>query len=310
MAIAMKKLFLTFVTLGCLGTFANAQVYINEMMANAPGADGTKEYFELRGTPNLSLSGYYLISLEGQGPTGNRGDINQFFNLGSTSIGANGYLIGLQAGSPYLPTVAGSTVFQNTVGIEWGLTGSSTVGFNSDTPGSTVALENSATSMLLVNIGAGAAPLATDDFDMDNDGILDALPAGWTLLDSVGLLDGVTGLATDVSYGAITFRVGAVGTNVNGNVIQVSGAGTSLYVGRKGESTGSTDDDWVGTVLSDAGAASLFLIPTDSAFAGQPLSIMQFGGVNAVPEPSTWAFLGLSVVGFGLSRFRRSKAAK
>jgi hypothetical protein len=40
---------------------ANAQVYINEFLANPIGADGGNEYFELRGSPGFSLAGHYLF---------------------------------------------------------------------------------------------------------------------------------------------------------------------------------------------------------------------------------------------------------
>jgi hypothetical protein len=287
----------------------NAQVWLNEILANPTGSDSTAtlglEYFELRGTPNLSLAGYYLLSLEGQGTTG-RGDINQFFDLANFSIGANGYLIALQYGSPYTPIASGAAVAQNSPSQGWGQANTavgSSVGHNSD--GSQLDLENSATTILLINKGSGAAPTLTDDLDTNDDGLLD-LPAEWTVLDSIGLMDatGTAPAVTDLSYGAITFRKGSVGTVPNGNVVELPTTGTSLYVGRKGESTGSTADDWFGANASGSAGAFIFNTASDPFYLNRPISDMIFGGPNPIPEPGTLALLGLG----GLRLFLRRKA--
>jgi hypothetical protein len=265
------------------------------------------EYFELRGTPGMSLAGYYLLSLEGQGTTG-RGDVNQYFDLGAYSIGANGYLLGLQFGSPYTPTAVGATVIQNSPSQGWGQANTavgSSVGHYSD--GSQLDLENSATTILLVNIGSGAAPALSTDLDADEgDGLLD-LPAGWTVVDSVGLMDttGTAPAATDMSYGAITLRLGAIGASGLGNIIQVPGTGSNLYAARKGVSTGSTADDWFGAVLTGSGGSfTIGANSTEPFYSGKAIAEMVFGGPNpAVPEPSSLALLGLG----GLALFLRRK---
>ena len=298
----MKRTFASLITLVFVCT-ANAQVFINEFFANAPGADTGNEYFELRGTPSLSLSGYYLLSLEGQGTT-LRGDVNQFFDLGSFSIGANGYLFARQAASQFA-VQAGATLVENTIGTGWGQVnvGGSSAGHSSD--GTQVDLENSATTILLINIGSGTAPTLTTDLDTDDDGLLN-LPAEWSVVDSVGVMDGVSGAATDFSYGSITLRAGALGTNVVGNVIDVpAGTGTGFYVGRIGDSTGSTANDWFGAVVNGTAGSPLnflFTSASDLSFASRPLTDMNFGGVNPIPEPGLLALLGLGCLGFLLRR--------
>lgn len=288
---------------------AGAQVYINEVLPNTPGSDTGNEHFELRGTPGLSLAGYYLLSLEGGGTTG-RGDINQFFDLGSFSIGANGFLFAQQSGSPYTSTAPGATVIQNTAGTGWGLTGASTIGHSGD--GTQVDLENGTTTLLLINLGGGVAPSLTQDMDSDNDGLLDPLPAGWSIVDSIGIIDGAaTQAATDFSYGAITLRVGgaAAGSSMYGNIVDVPGVPPTtagvFYVGRKGNSTGSTADDWFGAILSGSAGDPLnitFSSASDPLFQGLKTPDMIFGGPNPVPEPGTLAILGLSCLGHVLFR--------
>src|SRR5512139_1544745 len=99
----MKRTLTSLATLLFVSFAASAAVYINEVLPNAPGSDTGNEHFELRGTPNMSLAGYYLLSLEGEGTTG-RGDINQLFDLGAFSLGANGYLFARQMGSQFTAT--------------------------------------------------------------------------------------------------------------------------------------------------------------------------------------------------------------
>jgi len=309
----MKSIFLSVSLLAAVSTVSHAQVYINEVLANPPGADSNAtrglELFELRGTANMSLSGFYLLSLEGQGTTG-RGDVNQFFDLGAFSLGANGYLTAVQFNSPY-SIAAGAAVISNNTSFGWGQVNAaqgSSVGHSSD--GSQVDLENSATTIMLVNIGAGSAPLITTDLDADDDGNLE-LPSGWTIFDSIGLSDstGTAPAVTDFSYGAITFRIGGVGSSNQGNVIDLPGTGSSLYVARVGESTGSVPGDWFGAVLNGTAPGFVFTNSTDSYFNGRTLDEINLGGINPVPEPSTWALFGLGLAGLGLRVARRRPVA-
>jgi hypothetical protein len=221
-----------------------------------------------------------------------------------------GYLFARQNFSLYTPTAPGATVLQNTAGQGWGLTGASTVGHSGD--GTQVDLENGTTTMMLINIGSGSAPLLTLDLDANDDGWLDPLPTGWSVVDSVGIIEGsATGGATDFSYGAITLRVqgAAAGSSQYGNIVEVPGTppttAGAMYVGRRDESTGSTADDWFGAILNGSASDPLnitFASASNPFFQGHKLPDMIFGGAN-IPEPGSLALLGLG----GLALFLRRK---
>ena len=137
------------------------------------------------------------------------------------------------------------------------------------------------------------------DLDTDDNGVIE-LPAGWSILDSIG----VTDAATDVSYGAITFRANGMGT-ATGTIIDLAYGTGSYYLGRKGDSTGSTSEDWVEASVSGTAPGFTFHATdvTDGSFAGRPLADMGLGSANIVPEPSTYVLglLGLATV-FALRR--------
>jgi hypothetical protein len=302
----MKRTLSTLAVSAAVACSASGQVLLNEIYTNPFGSDSTAtvglEYFELRGTPNLSLAGYYLLSIEGQGTS--RGDVNQYFDLGSFSIGANGYLIGVQYGSPYNPIVPGAAIVSKSVSQGWGQ-GNTAVGTSAGhySDGTQLDLENSAATILLVNIGSGAAPTLTLDLDTENDGFLN-LPEGWTILDSIGLSDNNTAAETDWLYGAINFRKGALGGSVTGPIIELPTTGTSMYAGRIGDSTGSTADDWFAGNLNAGGMAGNFNTSTDPRFLGKNISEMVFGGPNPVPEPGALSLLMLGLAGFFFRRTR------
>lgn len=110
---------------------AAATVFINEVFINPPsGADDTREFIELLGTPGMKLDGYAVVLISG----GQRKihpdspippdctdqpsiavctpEIDEFFSLDGLSLGRNGILvIGIQAASWY-PTLLTDSNFQ------------------------------------------------------------------------------------------------------------------------------------------------------------------------------------------------------
>lgn len=135
-------------------------------------------------------------------------------------------------------------------------------------------------------------------------GTPDGVFSGWTVYDSVGVLDDNTDVI-DRAYGAINFINGdGLGESATGEIVQTGAGGdgyTANYVGRVGDSTGSTAADWVGADL-DGTPPNLSLAGLDvthPSLGNAPLD--HIGSSNPVPEPASLAFAALG----GLFLMRR-----
>jgi PEP-CTERM motif len=280
---------------------ASGAAYINEIYFDPPhsGGDVNQEYIELRGTPGMSLDNHYLLLLENENSSldnGSAGEIEFMVDLTGRSFGSNGFLTLRQKGSPYTHIAPGTTDLINTgTGVGWG-TGPADnnigVSSNSSDPGK---IENSGFTAMLIDKGTGAVPtlgLALDGMvDNDNDPMTvhDGLDyatgqPGWSILDSVGIFSEIKEVEFGRTYAPINF-----GPELDGQVVSFVEQSTGLtfqnftvhphlvegqtYVGvgaelehiaRYGDSTGSTEHDWVVSNLTDE--ASDGWISADNGF--------------------------------------------
>jgi len=279
------------------GSTARAAL-INEIYHNPPSTDAPNEYVEIRGTPGELLAGVYLIFLEGDSGSSNPGDVNNIFDLTSRSIGSNGFLTIRQQGSPYL-VAAGTTDLVSTAA---GFTGG--VGFSADTG---TDIENLSYTALLVHVApGGTAPTQTLDLDAGDNG-LDALPAGWTILDGVGVLDGG---ASDRAYAGLVFSDDADGLIEPGaTLVNLNAADWEVeYVMRFGDSTGSAAADWFAADVTGTPPT----MTVNFAQASQPgldgLTITNhLGASNPVPEPASAGVVAAGAIGILARRRRRAR---
>ncbi|HMC28470.1 MAG TPA: hypothetical protein VKM56_11820 [Verrucomicrobiae bacterium] len=160
---------------------------LSELKGNPPGPDDPFEFVEIRGPPNFLLTNIYFVVVEGD-VGGNPGTAAAVINLTSARIGSSGLLLLLGSGSPY-SVPAGTTVM---IDPHFNIAGG--------------ALGNGSVSFLLVS--SPAAIVEGVDLDAGDNGILEGLPAGSFIMDSVGWLDGNN--INDVAYG------GAILTEVSG----------------------------------------------------------------------------------------------
>jgi hypothetical protein len=187
----MKKLLYT-LALFCAFVFgssteAAAQTLINEININPPGTDNPCEYIEIRGTPGAALNNTYFVAIEGDGTPSGTADL--VVNLGTRVIGSNGILI-----------ITGTTACPGRT-IAAGATQVTEAKLDTGTSG----LENGTITFLLVT---SPFPIVEGtDYDTNNDGTLEGLPAGAIVLDAIGVIDETFG---DIVY------FGQVVTQVSG----------------------------------------------------------------------------------------------
>lgn len=239
-----------------------APTFINEIVVDPPNTDSPNEYVELRGTAGTPLDDFYLIFAEGDAGT-SLGELNssELIDLSGTSIGTNGFLIITDdANDPY-PVAAGTTVV-NVPGFD---------------------VENASYTAFLIHVddAVGTAPVAGQDLDAGNNG-LDALPAGWTLLDSVSVMDGD---ASDRAYAPIVFSSDGDGLTEPGAVLIDAGFGAGDSIGhvmRIGDSEGSTAADWVAFELTGNAPEFLVAASTDPAYRTGAIITDHLGETNPV----------------------------
>lgn len=143
----------------------NAQLLLNELYVNAPGADEPFEFIELKGTPGSTLNNIYVVVFESD--SGSAGNADVVIPLNGVTLGSNGLLfIGTSLGYSNIPS---ATVFKDT--LLFGLP----------------LLENGSISFTVL---FSPIPMLKDvDYDTNNDGVLD-LPNGAQLQDAVGWTNG------------------------------------------------------------------------------------------------------------------------
>jgi len=295
----------------CLvGGPAARAVMISEIFFNPPSTDAPNEYIELFGSASATIAnGTYLLLLEGDNgaastPGARPGDIGGIFDLGSKSFGSNGYMVLRQFNSPY--TVNGAASTYTATSTSWG-----GLGFNTS---ATVAgdIENLSFTALTISIGGGATPVWGSQLDANNDGTLE-LPAGWSILDSIGVGD--TG-ASDRLYGAVNFSGAATGSvTSNGGLLQYLNFSEIEYLARVGGGTGSTFADWA---VADVGFTAPATVVDAIVNGPDAVSGVQeswnlaagtritdtLGTINPVPEPSAWTVVAAGVVLAGMARRR------
>lgn len=208
---------------------------INEILADPPAnADSEREYLEFRFNPGAAFpANTYFVAVEGDFQDGrNQGSVDSIIDVSGLSFGANGFLVLLPAGNAFTVHPDAAVLTSTTPGFG-GLPGGIWQG---DEAG--VSYERPSTSFFIVT--TAVAPQLTDDIDADDDGAMDAaFVASWTILDSVGIADNPN---QDRSYAAINFR-----TQDDGSPSTILIAEKPVYIGRYGDSFGSTEAAWVGS---------------------------------------------------------------
>jgi hypothetical protein len=154
---------------------------ISEVKFDPPGTDGNYEFVEVRGQPATTMSGYWLLAVEGDLES-NRGQIDTVVDLSKCGasvcqLDQNGLLL----------LVADPTATVPPSGSAWRLSSEIAKG----------GLENGTVSLLLLR-GAAAA-ITGADWDSDDNGVLE-IPGAVSVVDAVAWTDGDSG---DATYAAV-----------------------------------------------------------------------------------------------------------
>jgi hypothetical protein len=174
-----RAVFLGVAALGLSAVSARAELF-TELKVNPPGAnDAPHEFIEIKGAAGAGLTNVYLLSLDGNAG-GDPGKVGFALNLTGTLLGTNGLLVVVATNHSYAIPL-GTTVVTDPQFSE---------------PGGT--LGNGTISFLLVS--SASVISRGEDLDKGDNGILEGLPGGATILDAVGWSDGGN---NDIVYGGV-----------------------------------------------------------------------------------------------------------
>lgn len=160
----MSKTLLSLLASATLSIGAQAQVELNEIYASHAGTD-TEEFIELEGTPNLPLTDYVVLIVEGEGPTPNNGTLDRAWDLSTFTMPADGFFV----------------------------LGNTAVGPDLDI-GASNAIENGSETIYLVKANnatdrATLIGLVGTNIDPDLD-LITTIPTLATIVDVIGMSDG------------------------------------------------------------------------------------------------------------------------
>jgi hypothetical protein len=159
------------------------KILLSEIKVNPPGSTtlGNRyQHIELRGAPGTSLNNIYVGMFDGNGTA--IGSADYVISLAGQSLGTNGLLV-IKSPTSGHSVASGTTVVTDNK-------------FDSIAGG---VLSKQSVSFYLA---AATSPLVEgSDYDINDDGTLDSLPAGFAVLDNVGWLDEDVG---DRVYGGVS----------------------------------------------------------------------------------------------------------
>jgi hypothetical protein len=241
-----------------LTVVAPPSVLLNEIEANPPGTQDLRyEYVELSGTPGQRLTNTYFVAFDGT--VGDTGTADLVVSLSGYSLGSDGLLVIQSSAStghsiPSATTLVPDPTFFTQSG-----------GF----------INGSLSFFLFDSPNAGFT--ARTDYDTNDDGTLDHLPAGAVALDSVAIPD--TNNPSDIVYGNVEV-VDETAQNL----------GTADAVTRFPSNDSTTNAAWFGGELVDTGNvdSQIDYDPTRQS-ANEPANAYLTPGAVNYPQPPVFS---------------------
>lgn len=248
----MKRSFYLLIALCCICVLsslnASAQL-INELDINPGGTDQPCEYVELRGTPGAIIENVHFVAFEGDAAPSGTADFVVTFGSPGPAFGSNGLIVVTGTAACGARTYAPETTRLQTALLD-----------------ATNGLENGTISFLLISSATAITP--NTDYDTDNNGTLEALPAGATVLDAVAWTDGDAG---DIMYGGVTITAagGTIGASTRFPTNTTANSAAAWYAGAM---TGTNDATTYSPTIRTAN------FPSDGALTPGATNIGTVGG--------------------------------
>ena len=174
-------------------TIGDDDALINEVLANISSStedETDREYVELIGTPGATLDDYYFAVLEGEeeeGPDGTGAGVAKYvFDLSGQSFGANGLLVIAPTNWEYNAIADADTNVINTASLD----GAGGVFEDASQTYMLIRSPNAAITQGTDYDTVGTYENATNQAIGTGVGILDQLPTGADVVDSVGVVEG------------------------------------------------------------------------------------------------------------------------
>jgi len=238
-------------TLGTLTTgtltIADQDVLLNEVIGDLPGTDDSSEYFELIGTPGAALTNLYFVAVRGDG--GQQGQAQMVTSLGAASLGSNGLLVIKSVTGGYAIPAATTVVTDSQL----------------NPAGGAIADDETWTFLL---VRSATAVVEGTDYDADDNGTLELLPAGAQVIDSMAWCDSSTD-NSDKYYGPRVFQTNP-GSSAPGAVARFVGNDNPNALGA-----------WFNSTL-DPTARALYQLPPDGSINVPAGAKVSPGVVNAL----------------------------
>ncbi|NOT47249.1 MAG: CHRD domain-containing protein, partial [Acidobacteria bacterium] len=248
----MKRSLYLVIALCCtcgLFSFNGFGQLINELDINPGGTDQPCEYVELRGTPGAIIENVHFVAFEGDAAPSGTADFVVTFGSPGPAFGSNGLIVITGTAACGARTYAPETTRLQTTLLD-----------------AANGLENGTISFLLIS--TASAITANTDYDTDNNGTLEALPAGATILDAVAWTDGDAG---DIMYGGtnLTATGGVIGASTRFPTNTTANSAAAWYAGAM---TGTNDANTYSPTIRTAN------FPSDGALTPGATNVGTVGG--------------------------------
>ena len=243
--------------LSVLSISASAQL-INELDINPAGTDQPCEYIELKGTPGAIIQNVHFVAFEGDAAPSGTADFVVTFGSPGPAFGSNGLIVITGTAACGTRTYAPETTRLQTALLD-----------------AANGLENGTISFLLISSATAINPNV--DYDADNNGTLELLPAGATILDAVSWTDGDAG---DLNYGGVVLTAtgGIIGAATRFPSNTTANSATAWYAGAM---TGTNDATTYSPTIRTAN------FPSDGVLTPGAINIGTAGGGTGLSKSFT-----------------------